>query len=291
MGATTWPERLPRARGRRGYDRPSDQTAAPMSASESSLPLLRIDGHVARITLNRPARRNALHDADLHALLEHFARLDADPAIRVVVLDADTTGQRRPVFSAGYNLAGLGGEDHGGPGLFERVPDALEALRPITVCALRGSVYGGATDLVLACDLRVGLAGTEFRMPAAAIGLHYYPSGLRRYVSRLGVATAKRAFLTAKALPIERLDALGLFDALVDDAAAFDAALDDLVRTVAALAPIAAQATKRSLDEIASGTWTTEALREREDRARRSADFAEGRAAVAQKRPPRFAGR
>jgi enoyl-CoA hydratase/carnithine racemase len=275
----------------RGYDRPAPGKRPDMPHSHASTPLLRIDGPVATIVLNRPAQRNALHDADLHALLDAFARLDADPAIRVVVLDANVAGQRRPVFSAGYNLAGLDDADHGGPGLFERVPDALEALRPITICALRGSVYGGATDLVLACDLRVGLAGTEFRMPAAAIGLHYYPSGLRRYVSRLGPATAKRAFLTAKALPIERLDALGLFDTLADDDPAFDAALDELVRTVAALAPIAAQGTKRSLDEIAAGAWTMDTLREREDRARRSEDFAEGRAAVAQKRPPRFTGR
>jgi enoyl-CoA hydratase/carnithine racemase len=45
------------------------------------------------------------------------------------------------------------------------------------VCALNGSVYGGATDLMLACDLSVGLPGVEFRMPATALGLHYYPGG------------------------------------------------------------------------------------------------------------------
>ncbi len=54
--------------------------------------------------------------------------------------------------------------------------DALAALRPITVCALNGSVYGGATDLVLACDLGIGLTGIEFRMPATALGLHYSPA-------------------------------------------------------------------------------------------------------------------
>ena len=265
--------------------------APPRADDPATPPLLRIDGPVATVTLNRPARRNALHDEDLHALLSIFVRLDADPAIRVVVLAASTAGQTRPVFSAGYNLAGLDGADHGGPGLFERVPDALEALRPVTVCALRGSVYGGATDLVLACDLRVGLAGTEFRMPAAAIGLHYYPSGLRRYVSRLGVDTAKRAFLTARALPIERLDALGLLETLAPDEAAFDAALAGLVDTVAGLAPIAAQGMKRSLNDLAAGRDDLQALRERETRARRSADFAEGCAAVAQKRTPRFTGR
>lgn len=261
-----------------------------MTETAPSTPLVRRDGPIATIVLNRPARRNALQDADLHALLDAFARLDADPSVRVVVLAANTAGQSRPVFCAGYDLGGF--DDGGrGPGLFEQVPDALEAMRPVTICALRGSVYGGATDLVLACDLRVGLAGTEFRMPAAALGLHYYPSGLRRYVARLGLDVAKRAFLTAKALPIEALAAVGAFETVAPDVDAFDRVLGALASTVAGLAPLAAQSTKRSLNEIAEGRYEFAALRQRERIAHASEDFAEGRAAVAQKRPPRFTGR
>jgi enoyl-CoA hydratase/carnithine racemase len=261
-----------------------------MTETAPSTPRLEIDGPIATIVLNRPAQRNALHDADLHALLDAFARLDADTSVRVVVLAANTAGQSRPVFCAGYNLGGFDAGERD-PGLFERVPDALEAMRPVTICALRGSVYGGATDLVLACDLRVGLAGTEFRMPAAALGLHYYPSGLRRYVTRLGLDVAKRAFLTAKALPIEALADVGAFETVASDVGAFDTALDALAATVAGLAPLAAQSTKRSLNEIAEGRYDLAALRERERIAHASEDFVEGRAAVAQKRPPRFTGR
>lgn len=261
-----------------------------MTETAPSTPIVKIDGPIATIVLNRPAQRNALHDADLHALLETFARLEADASVRVVVLAANTAAQSRPVFCAGYNLGGFDAGERE-TNLFERVPDALEAMRPITICALRGSVYGGATDLVLACDLRVGLAGTEFRMPAAALGLHYYPSGLRRYVTRLGPDLAKRAFLTAKALPIEALDAVGAFETLAPDLDAFDAALGALAATVAGLAPLAAQSTKRSLNEIAQGRYDLAALRERERIAHDSEDFAEGRSAIAQRRSPRFTGR
>ncbi len=262
---------------------------SPASDDAEGPPTLAITDAVATIRLRRPSQRNSLRDEDLHALLAHFAQVDADPAIRVVVLAAQTGGPARPVFSAGYHVGGFdsGGHD---PRLFEQVPDALERLRPVTVCALNGSVYGGATDLVLACDLRIGLLGTEFRMPATALGLHYYPSGLRRYVSRLGLNTAKRAFLTAQALPIEQLHALGLFECLTDSAG-FDAALAALVQTVAGLAPLAVQATKRSLNEIAAGCFDEPALRAREALAAASADFAEGRAAFAGRRPPRFVGR
>jgi enoyl-CoA hydratase/carnithine racemase len=128
-------------------------------------------------------------------------------------------------------------------------------------------------------------------MPAAALGLHYYPSGLRRYVTRLGPDLAKRAFLTAKALPIEALDAVGAFETLAPDLDAFDSALGSLAATVAGLAPLAAQSTKRSLNEIAQGRYDLAALRERERIAHDSEDFAEGRSAIAQRRSPRFTGR
>ena len=89
--------------------------------------------------------------------------------------------------------------------LFEDVAQALERLRPITICALAGSVYGGATDLALACDFRLGVQGMEMHMPAGALGMHYYPSGMQRYVSRMGLAAAKKAFLTALPFSAEDL--------------------------------------------------------------------------------------
>lgn len=269
--------------------RPSPDADAPADAPADDLPSLAVEGGVATIRLRRPARRNSLRDADLHRLLQHCAAVDADSGVRVVVFAADTAGQPRPVFCAGYDVAGF---DHPGhdPRLFERVPDAIEALRPVTLCALGGSVYGGATDLALACDLRIAAAGGELRMPAAALGLHYYPSGLRRYVSRLGLAGAKRAFLTAQTLRYEALHAWGAIDALVP-ADGFEPAVQALARHLASLAPLALQATKRSLDEIARGDYDEPRLREREAMTLASADFAEGRAALAQKRTPTYTGR
>lgn len=259
-----------------------------MPESPASEPLLSVEKGVATLTLNRPAHRNRLEGRDLQALLRHFTRIDADASIRVVTLSANTQGQPKPVFCAGYHLGSFdSGTDD--PGLFERVADALANLRPVTVCALNGSVYGGATDLMLACDLCVALAGIEFRMPAAALGLHYYPSGLRRYVARLGLSGAKRAFLTARAISAESLLRMGCLEQLAD-ADEFDDAVARLVEEVAGLAPLAAQSTKRSLNEIALGSAIPEVLREREAAAARSRDFEEGRLAFKERRKPRFLG-
>lgn len=261
-----------------------------MPASAPTTPLLAITHGVATLTLNRPAHRNRLEDADLHALLQAFDRIDADPDVRVLVLTANTQGQPRPVFSAGYHIGGFDGAAHD-PQLFERIPDALAALRPVTICALNGSVYGGATDLVLACDLRIGLAGTELRMPATALGLHYYPSGLQRFVARLGINGAKRAFLTARPFSAERLLHMDCLEALASSTEDFTQSLAELVDDVVRLAPMAVQTTKQSLDEISTGRASLEALRAREALTAASADFAEGRAAFLEKRTPRFTGR
>ena len=252
------------------------------------LPSLAVAQGLATIRLRRPARRNSLRDADLRWLLETLATLDADPTVRVVVLAADTSGQKRPVFCAGFDVSGFDDGQHD-PRLFERVPEAIEALRPLTLCALSGSVHGGATDIALACDLRLAVAGGEFCMPACALGLHYYPSGLRRFVSRLGVSGAKRAFLTAQAIPYESLLAWGVLEQVLP-AADFEPAVAALARQLAALAPLAVQGTKRSIDEIARGLFDEPRLREREAATLRSGDFLEGRAAFAQKRTPRFTG-
>lgn len=261
-----------------------------MTEASEGLPRLDIDGGIATLTLRRPAQRNSLTDDDLHHLLACIDQVNRDAAVRVLVLRADTTGHPRPVFCAGYHFGGFEGSDHG-PQRFERVPDALERARPLTLCALNGSVYGGATDLVLACDLRLALAGSEFRMPACTLGLHYYPTGLRRYVTRLGINVAKRAFLTGQAMTVEALSASAqLFEQIVP-AEAFDAAAADMAQRLAQMAPLAAQATKQSLNEIAAGRYDEAVLRGREAMTMASEDFAEGRAAFAARRPPRFNGR
>ena len=130
---------------------------------------------MATLTLNRPAQRNKLENGDLQLLLDHFDAVERDASVRVLVLSANTTGQPRPVFCAGFDIGGFDENGHGST-FFEQIPDRLASLRPVTICALNGSVYGGATDIVLACDLRVGLDGIEWRMPATALGLHPTPA-------------------------------------------------------------------------------------------------------------------
>lgn len=260
-----------------------------MITPESTAPLLHLEEGVARITLNRPAQRNRLENDDLQILLKHIAHIHDDHRFKVLVLTANTQGQPQPVFCAGYDIGGFA-EPGQGSSAFEQVPNALARMRPITICALNGSVYGGATDLVLACDLRLGLKDLQWRMPAAALGLHYYPSGLRRYVSQFGVAATKRAFFSGKVFSGRELQHLGVLE-VCDDAVQLQSALNQLVVDVMGMAPLAVQATKQSIQEIAAGLDDTSVLHEREMASTRTEDFAEGLKAFAERRKPVFKGR
>jgi hypothetical protein len=162
-------------------------------------PVLELSGARATIRLNRPKHLNRLQAEDLEILLSLFDRIEADPAIRVLVV----TGTGR-AFSAGYDLNSVAeravsaDEKKSAGSAFEVVVNRLEDLRVPTICRLNGGVYGGSTDLALACDFRIGVDTSEMFMPAARLGLHYYKSGIARYVSRLGVDNAKKLFLTAQ---------------------------------------------------------------------------------------------
>jgi enoyl-CoA hydratase/carnithine racemase len=252
-------------------------------------PSLLIDAGVATITLQRPGLRNSLNNQDLSTLLDHFAAINANLTIRVVVLRAHTQDMPRPVFSAGYHVAGLD-DDTSAPNFFQTVPDALARLRPVTICALNGSVYGGATDVVLACDLVLAQQGMEWRMPACAIGLHYYASGLQRYVQKMGLSLSQRTFLLGLAMPFEQLQACGVFHALVSESQ-FDEHLHQLEQQVLNMAPLAVQATKQSLMDVALNTVDLDTLAAREAMSQSSADFAEGRLAMQERRRPQFQGR
>jgi enoyl-CoA hydratase/carnithine racemase len=151
-------------------------------------------------------------------------------------------------------------------------------------------VYGGATDIVLACDLRIGLQGIEWRMPATAMGLHYYPSGLARYIQRMGLAATQRAFLTARPFTWQQLEKLGLFEDFVQTKD-WQVTLDKLTQDIISLAPLAAEETKKSITEITTGVAQEATLRARVDRTSLSEDFAEGRAAFAERRKPVFRGK
>lgn len=263
------------------------QSPSAAGAQLASPPILDVDGHRATIRLNRPKHLNRLQPEDLKTLMELFERIETEPAIRVMVL----TGTGR-AFSAGYDLGSIAEratntQEQTAGTAFEAVVNRLEDLRMPTICALNGGVYGGSTDLALACDFRIGVETAEMFMPAARLGLHYYTSGIRRYVSRLGADNAKKLFLTAETIDAPEMLRIGYLTAMVP-AAALGEAVDRLARNLAANAPVAVHGMKRTINEIARGELDEAAADRRHRDSMRGAEIAEGIKAFTEKRSPKF---
>jgi len=247
-----------------------------------STPVLTIDGARATIRLNRPRHLNRLEPEDLRTLLALFERVEADASLRVLVL----TGTGR-AFSAGFDLGAIGAPPDTPAPAFEDVVNRLEDLTLPTICRINGGVYGGSTDLALACDFRIGTDTAEMFMPAARLGLHYYPGGIKRYVSRLGVDNAKRLFLTAEKIGAVEMLRIGYLTAMVT-ADALDLEVDRLATLLAGNAPAALQGMKRAINEFARGAFDDAAAGRRHRDSMSGEEIREGVKSFAEKRPPRF---
>jgi len=252
--------------------------------------LLDIAGPRATITLNDPAKHNRLDTSGLGKLRAAIEKADEDPNVRVTVL----TGAGEKTFCSGYDLgsipSGKAARPTEGNDSFEKVMDRLEAMRMPTLCALNGGVYGGATDMALACDFRLGVKGMRFFMPAARFGLHYYPSGLRRYTQKVSPSFAKRAFLLSEDFTDTDLLAVGYLDWLVDRAD-FARKIDELAAKLAGLAPLSMRNMKRAIEQFAQADADIPTIRDGIRECQTSDDLREGLTALKERRTPAFKGR
>lgn len=245
-------------------------------------PTLVVDDRVAVITLQRPDQANRLDPDDLQCIHDYLLKINEIPEIRVLRLES--TGK---YFCSGFDINKLGGQRVVD---FDTVVNVLEVARPVTIAVLQGGVYGGATDLALACDFRVGDQATNMFMPAARLGLHYYPSGLQRYVARMGINTAKRLFLTAEKIEAEEMLRVGYLTHLCKDKL-LEQTVRELTETLVSMAPLAILGMKKHLTRIAQGTLDMADLERDIDVVMSSEDLQEGRTAWAEKRQPVFKGR
>jgi enoyl-CoA hydratase/carnithine racemase len=245
-------------------------------------PELSIEGAVATVTLRRPAVANRLEPDDLEVIVAHLDAVDATPAVLVLRFRGEGAH-----FCAGADIGRIGTRRSV---RFDEMVDRVERARPVTIAALHGGVFGGATDLALACDFRVGGPATRMFMPAARLGLHFYASGLERYVTRLGVDIAKRLFLTAEEIDADEMRRIGFLTHFAGEEGV-EARVDALTARIAAMAPLPLIGMKKHLNRIARSELDREELAADVARSLASEDLAEGAAAFRERRAPRFRGR
>ncbi|KAA1373090.1 enoyl-CoA hydratase-related protein [Aeromicrobium fastidiosum] len=231
------------------------------------------------ITLNRPAKRNAI-DMEMTDLIDDaLALLEDDADLRVAVLTSSSG-----YFSAGTDLtqqASPASRRGGEYGLARR-----RRSKPV-IAAVDGDALGGGFELVLACDIVVAGEQVRFSLPEVKRGVVANSGGLFRAVDRLGHSLAAEMLLTGEPLSVQRAHQAGLVNTIVAPGTALDAAIR-IADRIALNSPAALDASMRALDETRAveDPWRWEITRTAQHRIEESSDHLEGIAAFFAKRTP-----
>jgi enoyl-CoA hydratase/carnithine racemase len=256
---------------------------------------LRLDfpaDHVARLTIDNPAKRNALD----HEILDAFAATVPEIEARCLLITA--TG---PVFSAGYDIGNLPRQEFADRAEalvahpFHAAIEALEEFAFPSVAALNGHAIGGGLELALSCDLRLAAEDAKMGMPPARLGLVYSHTGLRKFLDAIGAPRTRELFFTARNVTAATALQWGLVNEVVARDELEDRALAYAAR-IGSHAPLSLRGNKQTLRELLAAEGSLDPAVERElvelrEACFRSEDFFEGVRAFAEKRPPQWRGR
>ena len=251
--------------------------------------LLAVDGPVATVTLNRPQALNALNAALLGELVDALTKLDADDAVRCIVI----TGNER-AFAAGADIKEMA--DASSVEMLRRNAlaryDAVRKIAKPIIAAVSGWALGGGCELAMACDMIVASETARFGQPEINIGIMPGAGGTQRLTRALGKARAMELILTGDYLSAHEAHARGLVNRVAPPELYLEEA-QKLARRIAAQPPVAVRLAKDAVLK-AQDLSIEEGL----DYERRvfyllfaTEDQKEGMAAFVEKRPPQWKGR
>ena len=244
----------------------------------------------ATVTLNRPARLNALDLAQWNRLGDALLELGADTAIRVVVI----TGAGE-AFAAGGDVEEFtrtrtsAAEARAYDARVMRATRAIAEIPQPVIAAIRGACVGGGLEIACACDLRIAARSARFGIPVTRLGMAAPPEEIAPLIDLIGVSGALELLLEARFYDAAEALAKGLVTRVVADEALADEVAASVDR-IAAGAPLAVQAHKRVAREWAQRRDISQETITRAYATIDSIDFREGVAAFLAKRRPNFTG-
>jgi enoyl-CoA hydratase/carnithine racemase len=245
---------------------------------------------IARVSLNRPAIRNAVTLAmwrELATIFSHFAQ---DRAVRAVIL----TGAGND-FSVGADISEFGSirvnkqQSVDYEVAVDECSNAIAALRKPVIAAISGYCLGGGCHLALACDFRLADRTAMIGIPSAKLSIVYGVRSVQRLLALTGIANAKHILYSGDRYEADKARSMGLLDEVVDDAAT---AAEQFAARLARNAPLSIAGAKFMLNGLSMGPGVLDLALAQQmiDAASDSEDFREGRRAFAEKRPPLFRG-
>ena len=254
--------------------------------------LYRVDGRVARITINRPERRNSLSWGVIESIRAHAAEAKANRDVGVVVL----TGSGDKAFCAGADLTGMAAgasylDLHEGRGQLAELFEELWSLGKPTVARVRGFALAGGFGLALSCDFVVCSDDSQFGTPEINVGLWPYMITVP-LVRAMPPKKALELMLTGRRVGAVEAERIGFVNQVVP-AERLDAAVDELTATLAAKSPAIVKLGRDSFYRV----WDEEAgqalayLHAMLTITTETEDAREGIRAFAEKRQPNWTGR
>ena len=258
----------------------------------SAMVTVATSNNIGMITLNNPRKRNALSTElinDLCAALEEMKQ----QAVRVVVLRAPAGST---VFSFGHDVRELptNGRD---PMTYDdplrRVIRKIELFPMPVVAMIEGSVWGGACELVMSCDLIVSADDSTFAITPAKLGMPYNISGVQNFLTTGGMPLCKEMLFTAQPLPVKRLVDRGIVSHAVPKQE-LESVTVTIAEQISKNSPLVMGLLKEELRLLSIshnlGPETFERVQAMRRQVYDSADYQEGIRAFLEKRPPSFQG-
>jgi len=252
--------------------------------------LIEHQGPIGIVTLNRGDRHNAFDDALIAELTESLRTMEADDAVRIVVLSG--AGKS---FSAGADLhwmkrmAGYSKDENQRDAMaLAALMRTLAGLRKPTIARVHGAAYGGGVGLVACCDVAVGSHNASFALSEARLGL--IPAVISPYVvAAIGERAARRYFITGERFDAAEAWRLGLLHEIAPSDGAMDDKIGEICDAMLDCGPVAQREAKDLIRAVANRPLHSEVVQdtaERIARIRSSPEGKEGVAAFLEKRKP-----
>jgi enoyl-CoA hydratase len=253
--------------------------------------ILKKEGAVAHVIINREKALNALNSRVLARLDQIFSALEKEEEVSVIVI----TGAGQKAFVAGADVKEIKEAGNQRAALVGRGQEILSKIRnssKVVIAAVNGFALGGGCELALACDLRIASEDAKFGFPEVKLGLMAGYGGTQLLPRLTGAGRAKYMIFSGEIIAAREAYQFGLVEKVVNRDAVMEE-VNALAKRIASNGPFAIRACKRAINRGVD-LPLDDALRlelDEYDGVARSMDAEEGLAAFLEKKPPKFKGR